>query len=124
MAGYKEISRWDATVFADYIIDKIQINILEEFDFSTVDGANYLGTKLIDISRVYSELSSLLTYIRAVKRIIGRTDNKDEYQDYIDKEKMLDDCLKALELQYKAINRNLCVRDTNSKELFLTGAMT
>ncbi len=124
MAGYKEISRWDATVFADYIIDKIQINILEEFDFSTVDGANYLGTILIDISRVYSELSSLLTYIRAVKRIIGRTDNKDEYQDYIDKEKMLDDCLKALELQYKAINRNLCVRDTNNKELFLTGAMT
>ena len=124
MAGYKEISRWDATVFADYIIDKIQINILEEFDFSTVDGANYLGTKLIDISMVYSELSSLLTYIRAVKRIIGRTDSKDEYQDYIDKEKMLDDCLKALELQYKAINRNLCVRDTNSKELFLTGVMT
>lgn len=37
---------------------------------------------------------------------------------------MLDDYLKALELQYKAINRNLCVRDTNSKELFLTGVMT
>lgn len=62
--------------------------------------------------------------IRAVKRVVGRTDNKDVYQDYIDKEKMLDDCLKALDLQYKAINRNLCIRDTNNKELFITGAMT
>lgn len=124
MVNYKNIANWDATVFADYIIDKITIDIHDDFDISTIAGANYLGGKLMDISKVYSELSSLLAYIRAVKRVVGRTDNKDVYQDYIDKEKMLDDCLKALDLQYKAINRNLCIRDTNNKELFITGAMT
>ena len=124
MVNYKNIANWDATVFADYIINKITIDILDDFDFSTIAGANYLGGKLLDISKVYSELSSLLAYIRAVKRVVGRTDNKDAYQDYIDKEKMLEDCLKALDLQYKAINRNLCIRDTNNKELFITGSMT
>ena len=124
MVNYKNIANWDATVFADYIIGKITIDIHDDFDISTIAGANYLGGKLMDISKVYSELSSLLAYIRAVKRVVGRTDNKDVYQDYIDKEKMLDDCLKALDLQYKAINRNLCIRDTNNKELFITGAMT
>ena len=124
MVNYKNIANWDATVFADYIIDKITIDIHDDFDISTIAGANYLGGKLMDISKVYSELSSLLAYIRAVKRVVGRTNNKDVYQDYIDKEKMLDDCLKALDLQYKAINRNLCIRDTNNKELFITGAMT
>lgn len=121
---YKEIANMPVNQFADYMVNLLNININKELNISSIEGATYYGSKLMDISNQYTKLSGILAYIRICKRMVSRTEPKSVYQDYIDKEQVTEDCLKALDLQYKAINRNLCIRDTNSKELFMTGAMT
>lgn len=55
----------------------------------------------------YSLVSSLLSYAKAFKRSLKRDKNMEEYEDMIDKEAIIENTLKALDIQYKAVSKSI-----------------
>lgn len=119
---YEQILMLSPVKFSDYLVKKIVFDDIK--DNTSIAGLTLMGKRLIEISSRYTELSSLLSYARVMKRNIERTSTKEATQDMIDKTNNIEAALKALDIQYKAINRNICLKAESNKELFLTGALT
>ena len=125
MSTYVDIINLSPDAYSRYLIDQInKISPNQEFDFTSVEGATYLSGKLVEISGLYSMITSLQSLIIPAKREANRIGNRETYQDFIDKEAITSGLLKALDLRYKAINRCLTVRDSNVKELFMLKGTT
>ena len=121
MKTYRDIAVLSQNRFEEYLIEKLDIEI-KEIDSNSIEGASYYGQKLIEIARTINELTCVLVAVRDIKRNTDRIGTKPDHQDLIDKENNIQDCIRALDIMYKALNRNICIREQNNKELFMTGA--
>lgn len=120
--NYRQIATLGSDGFIDYLLDKINIEFDFETDSTSLEGAHYISNKMLSISNVYMELSSLLAVLRVEKRNVSRIGTKEEWQDYVDKESALEDVLKGLDTKYKALNKALAIRETYVKEMFMIGS--
>ena len=121
MVTYESLAELSAEQLSNYMLNRIcSINLDPNIDAATVEGANYLSTKLMEVSALFMEFSSILAIVVPKKRAAKRNGDNELYQDYIDKESVVEDLLKALDTRYKAINRCLTVRETNMKELYMS----
>lgn len=120
MSTYSDIINLSPEAYSRYLIDQInKIAPNKDMNFTSIEGATYLSDKLVEISSLYSMITSLQALIIPAKREANRIGDREIYQDFIDKEAITTGLLKALDLRYKAINRCLTVRDANLKELFM-----
>ena len=119
MASYNDIINLTPENYSKYLIEQLKMVTPEQINYTSIEGALLLSSKLVEISGLYSMVSSLLTLIIPAKREANRLGNKELYQDMIDKEAITSTFLKALDLRYKAYNRCLTVRESNIKELYM-----
>ena len=120
MNTYSDIINLSPEAYSRYLIDQInKIAPNKDMNFTSIEGATYLSDKLVEISSLYSMITSLQALIIPAKREANRIGDREIYQDFIDKEAITTGLLKALDLRYKAINRCLTVRDANLKVLFM-----
>jgi hypothetical protein len=121
MRTYRDIANLSQNLFEEYLIDKITVDV-KDVEPNSIEGATYYAQKLIEIARRVNELTCVLVAVRNIKRCTNRVGTKSDHQDLIDKESSLNDCIKALDMIYKALNRNIVMREVNNRELYITGA--
>lgn len=122
---YIQLARKNPNDLFNLLLNKMKkVEFDNSIDISSIEGANYFSNKLMEISALYMDFSTLLMAIRPLKREANRDSTKLDYQDYIDKEMMVEDALKSLDIRYKAINRCLTVREANNKELYMLKEIT
>lgn len=76
-------------------------------DINNSNDADTASRLLNKISNNYSFLSSLLSIAKATKRSLARTGRISEYEDMIDKEAAIDNLLRAIDIQYRALSKTI-----------------
>ena len=79
------------------------------------DEATEASEEMGKLANNYSLVSSLLSYAKAFKRSLKRDRNMEQYEDMIDKESIIENTLKALDLQYKAVSKSITLYMEDSK---------
>lgn len=89
----------------------------------TAEDANAAGKELMRLSANYSFLSTLLSYAKVMKREKQRSGDKTAYQDAIDREDIIEQAMKSVDVSYRSINRAVSIWSEVQRELMMTGGM-
>lgn len=87
-------------------------------DINNSNDADTASRLLNKISNNYSFLSSLLSIAKATKRSLARTGRISEYEDMIDKEAVIDNLLRAIDIQYRALSKTISLYMEEHKEYY------
>lgn len=87
-------------------------------DINNSNDADTASRLLNKISNNYSFLSSLLSIAKAIKRSLARTGRISEYEDMIDKEAAIDNLLRAIDIQYRALSKTISLYMEEHKEYY------
>ena len=116
--SYKEILDMDPMSLAATLE---QMKIQVEMDIQTPDQASAAGELLQRIANNFSYVSSLLSFAKIMKRKLDREGKKQEYEDMIDKEAVVENTLKAIDVQYRSLSKCITLHMENSRDLRIMG---
>lgn len=118
---YKDYLAMDSLSLVSYIESWRQTADFQEI---TSDNVGIAANELRRLACNYSFLTSLSAYARIAKRNLkGNPENKELYGEMIDKEAIIADGMKALDLNYRALNKSLTIYSDSMNELRMTGGM-
>lgn len=117
--SYKEILDMDPMALAA-VMEQLKIPVTE--DITTPEDAKRASELLQIIANNYSYCSSLLSFAKIMKRKMDRTGKKREYEDMIDKEAVVENTLKAIDVQYKSLSKCITLHMENSRDLRIMGS--
>ena len=115
--SYEEILHYDPLVFLNYLgqfIQPVSFNVESQEEMKRA--ANELGS----IASKFTVLSTLYAYAGVIKRSMGRNGKTSEYEDMIDRERILETYLKTLDMQYRALTKGVNVHMEANRELYYT----
>lgn len=102
------------------------IKFLESYHFQvnchleTVDDMSGAAEMLGNLANLNAYFTTLYAYAGILKRQLKREGKTEEYQNMIDKEAILEKYLKAVDMDYRAVNRAVQIRMENNRELYYT----
>ena len=121
LLSYKDVLNLPSIEFCDYL-ERYRTMFLDIVE-SDAD-AHLAGLKLQRVAANYTIITALMSYARALKRDYKGKGMTDDYNDMVDKEKILSNTLSAIDIQYKAINRILVLHSETQRELGMSSAFT
>ena len=101
---YPELLSLDSFVLAA-TLEQLKTDVFTKI--MSQEEAETASDEMGKLANHYSLVSSLLSYAKAFKRSLKRDKNIDEYEDMIDKEAIIENTLKALDIQYKAVSKSI-----------------
>lgn len=101
---YPELLNLDSFVLTA-TLEQLKINVFTKI--MSQEEAETASDEMGKLANHYSLVSSLLSYAKAFKRSLKRDKNMEEYEDMIDKEAIIENTLKALDIQYKAVSKSI-----------------
>lgn len=101
---YNDILNMSPEDLFDYVDEKRTDIMLAITNGEDAEKASQL---LNALANTYSLLSSLSSYAKIKKRQIARNGKGEEYEDLIDKQSTIDTALKAIDIQYKAVSKEI-----------------
>lgn len=101
---YPELLNLDSFVLTA-TLEQLKIDVFTKI--MSQEEAETASDEMGKLANHYSLVSSLLSYAKAFKRSLKRDKNMEEYEDMIDKEAIIENTLKALDIQYKAVSKSI-----------------
>lgn len=72
---------------------------------------------LLRLTNMYSYLNSLLSYAKIATRQMKRTNDKNAYEDMVDRREIIQNATENVKQQYAAVSRAVSIRIENNREL-------
>lgn len=101
---YPELLNLDSFVLTA-TLEQLKIDVFTKI--MSQEEAETASDEMGKLANHYSLVSSLLSYAKAFKRSLKRDKNMEEYEDMIDKEAIIENTLKALDILYKAVSKSI-----------------
>ncbi len=102
----KGIISMDPEHFLDHVGEQM-ITLIDAVE--TEEQANQAMRMTHFLADNYAYLSQLMSFARIEKRRLARAGKGPAYEDMVDKEAILENALKAIDMQYKALSKSITV---------------
>lgn len=117
MEQFQDVLRKDPYELIEWLSENFSISLPSKLE--TIDDMDNAANLLLTLTGYHSYLCELLSYSKIAVREAKRNLSKAEWEDYVDKQNVIDRKLDIVKQQYTAISRAVTIRTENNKELFM-----
>ena len=115
---YISILNMEPEKLLDWLNNEFTVQIPEEI--LSIEDMNEAARILLQLSNSYSYLCTLSSYAKIAARQAKRYGEKMDYEDAVDRKKIIQNMTDCIKQQYAAVSRSVTIRIENNQELRMT----
>lgn len=112
---YQKVLEKGTIELIEWLNNEFSVDMPDEI--MTPDDMDEAAKLLMQLSGYYSYLCSLFSYAKIYTRALKRGDDKEKYEDMVDRRDAIEKMLDAVKQQYAGVSRAVAIRIENNQEL-------